>query len=148
MQLFLDICRWFSAMILIISGISGLKRTVFGSWMGPETIIRVSIAIGSIAIGILLIKYRFSSSRIRQWRWVLGFFGLILLPTLLLSLMFLFPPNSGPGYGGAYAAGAVGQALVLSLYASPILAFVGFTIGLIIDNAKKTKRKSDDTEFK
>lgn len=51
--------------------------------------------------------------------------------------MLLSPPGGGPGFGGAYAAGAVGQALVLSLYASPIPAFVGFMIGLIIDNSQK-----------
>lgn len=142
-----DAIRWLAACLLITSGLSGLKSVVFRSWMGLSTILWLLTTIALIVIGVLLFRYRSPASINGRLRWVFGFIGLLLLPTILGSLVLLFPPSNAPGFGGAYAAGAVGQALMLSLYASPIPALVGYLIGLSLDIAKRDRQESDDEQL-
>jgi hypothetical protein len=141
----LEVIRWMSGILLIASGLSVLKSAISRSWMGLFTILWIVTSIALIAVGVLVLKWRSPNSHGGQLRWTLGFLGLILLPTVLVSLMLLSPPGGGPGFGGAYAAGAVGQALLLSLYASPIPAIAGYLIGLWLDIRKGNRPKIDDT---
>lgn len=145
-QSFAEVIRWLVATLLIVSGLSGLKSAVVRSWIGLFSILWLLASVGLILMGVLLFRHRSSASNTRRLRWVLGFIGLLLLPTTLGSLALLFPPKNAPGFGGAYAAGAVGQAFVLSLYASPIPGLVGYWIGLSLDIAKRNRQESKDEQ--
>lgn len=142
-----DIIRWLAAALLITSGISGLRGAVFRSWIGIFTILWLLASIALIVMGVFLFRYRSPTSNTGRLRWLFGFLGLILLPTVIGFLLLTQPIGGGPGFGGVYAAGAVGQALVLSLYASPIPALVGYLIGLSLDIAKRNRQERNDEQL-
>lgn len=146
MRSFGDVIRWFAAALFIASGLSALRSLVFRSWMGLSSILWLVTALALIGIGVLLFRYRSPTSNTGRLRWKLGFIGLLLLPAILGSSVLLFTPSNAPGFSGVYAAGAVGQALVLSLYVSPIPALAGYLIGLWLDIAKRDRKKSEDQQ--
>ncbi len=146
MRSLLDVLRWLSCILLIASGFLCLKGTLLRSWVGLFTILWLIASISLVIVGVLGLTYRRQSSHSGQLRWTFGFLGLILLPSILVSLMVLFPPGGGPGFGGANAAGAVGQVLVLSLYVSPVPALMGYLIGRLLENKKGKERHFEDAD--
>ncbi len=126
---------WVPGVVLLALGVLILIRALIGSaslqWLSTGTLF--------IIVGALVIRRSRPVKGSGKFRWLLAFAGLIALPASLGAGMLLYPPGRGPGFSGAYAAGAVGQALVIACYLSPIPALCGYLIGRWIDT--RTSRR-------
>jgi uncharacterized membrane protein HdeD (DUF308 family) len=120
---------WVLGVVLLALGILILIRALIGSaslqWLSTGTLLFI--------VGAFVISRSRPVKGTGKFRWLLAIAGLIALPASFGLAMLLYPPGRGPGFSGAYAAGAVGQTLLISCYLSPIPALGGYVIGRWID---------------